>query len=173
VAVACFIAAVHIVVVRLGMMRSSGEIHFSKEPVQPMVAEIIEAQPASFLSLNPNLAPAEIAVTLEMPNLSAEFEGAEPSLQPPMIDPEMRLDVSSYSKRAALPEGVVATVILLLGIGSDGSVTSAEVVRSNAADTANVAAVEYAKATQWRPGRVDGEARAMQASLTVILGERS
>jgi TonB family protein len=171
VTVACFIAAAHVVVVLLGM-RASSQIHSSEEPVQPMSAEIIAPQAASLLSLNPDLAPAEIAVTLEMPNLSAELESAEPSLQPPMIDPDMRLDVSSYSARAALPAGAVATVILLLGIGPDGSVTSAEVIRSNAADAANEAAIDYAKSTQWKPGRVDGEPRAMQASLTVILGER-
>jgi TonB family protein len=69
--------------------------------------------------------------------------------------------------------GFVATVILLLEISPDGSVMSAQVVRSNANDAANAAAIQYAHATRWMPGKIGGEPRAMQASLTVILGERS
>ena len=108
-----------------------------------------------------------------MPVLPADSANAEVALLPPMIDPDMRLDVASYSERAGLPAGVVATVILKLEIGPDGSVMSAEVVRSNAAESVNEAALDYAKATQWTPGRVDGEPRAMEASLTVILGEQA
>jgi hypothetical protein len=49
---------------------------------------------------------------------------------------------------------------------------SAQVVRSNGGDAANAAAIQYAWATRWMPGKIGGEPRAMQASLTVILGER-
>jgi hypothetical protein len=168
--VACIIAAAHVAVVLL-TIRNSVQSETHEEPVLPMVAEILESQPPSFLSLHPELSPAEVTVKLGMPDLPA-IEAAELSLRPPMIDPEMQLDVSSYNARAGLPVGVVATVILLLEIGPDGSVMSAEVTRSNAEATANEVALDYAKATQWMPGRVDGEPRAMQASLTVILGER-
>jgi hypothetical protein len=51
-------------------------------------------------------------------------------------------------------------------------VLSAEVVRSNCGDAANAAALDYSRATRWMPGTIAGEPRAMQASLTVILGER-
>lgn len=168
---ATFIAAAHVAVVLL-IFRNSVQIQASDEAVLPMVAEILESQPASFLSLHPELSAAEVAVKLDMPELPA-IETTELSLQPPMINPNMRLDVSSYNARAGLPSGVVATVILLLEIGPDGSVMSAEVTRSNAEPNANEAALDYAKATQWMPGRVDGEPRVMQASLTVILGERT
>jgi hypothetical protein len=40
------------------------------------------------------------------------------------------------------------------------------------AKTPNAAAIDYAHATRWTPGTMGGEPRAMQASLTVILGER-
>src|SRR5262245_7460919 len=169
-AVACFIATGHVAIV-LMVMRSSVQVPARVDTVQPIAAEIAAPQPPSFLSMSPDLAPAAIAVKLVMPDLTVELEDSESSLQPPMIDPEMQLDVSSYTERAGLPAGVVATVILLLEIAPDGSVMSAEVTRSNAAEQANAAAVDYAKATQWMPGRVDGQPQAMQASLTVILGE--
>ena len=167
--VGCLIAAGHVAVVLLAL-RNSDQLQTHDEPVLPMFAEFFEPQPSSDLSLNPELPPAEVAIKLAMPDLPA-IEAAELSLQPPMINPDLRLDTSPYSARAGLPDGATATVILLLDIGPDGSVMSASVVRSNAADTANEAALDYAKATQWMPGRVDGEPRAMQASLTVILGE--
>jgi len=56
-------------------------------------------------------------------------------------------------------------------IAADGSVISAEVVRSNGDDVTNAAAIDYARTTRWIPGVIDGEPKAMQASLTVILGE--
>jgi TonB family protein len=136
------------------------------------VAQIIQPQPASFLALNPELPQAAPAVELKLPALPTERENAELSMMPPTIDPDVRLDVASYTARANLPAGVVATVILLLDVGRDGTVTAAKVVRSSATEEANEAAVDYAKATRWMPGRIDGEPRAMQASLTVILGER-
>jgi TonB family protein len=169
--VGAVIVAAHIAIALL-MMQKAVHVRVDKETVQPMLVRIIEPQAASFLSLNPDLAPAESAVALKMPTLPAEFETTDLSLQPPTIDPEVHLDVSTYSARALLPFGTVATVMLLLEISPDGSVMSAEVVRSDAGSAANEAALEYARSTQWRPGRVDGEAKTMQASLTVILGEQ-
>jgi hypothetical protein len=52
-------------------------------------------------------------------------------------------------------------------------VLSAQIVRSNADEAANAAAINYARATKWIPGSIDGEPRAMQASLTVIFGEHA
>ena len=160
-------------VVALLLLQNTSDLRANREFVQPMVMEIIEPQPSSFLALNGELEPAEPAIVLKMPAVATEFESTEASLLPPKIDPDMRLDVASYSARALLPPGVVATVILALEIGPDGSVMSAKVVRSNAEDAANQAALAYALATQWMPGRIDGEPRAMQASLTVILGEQN
>lgn len=153
------------------MMRMPAPVR-AGDPVLPMIAEIIELQPASFLSLNSELAPAEPNVVLKMPDSSEKLESTELSRLPPMIDPELRVDVAAYSARALLPSGSVAAVILLLEIGPDGSVMSAQVVRSNAGEIANEAAIDYAKATRWKPGTVDGVPMAMQASLTVILGEQ-
>ena len=84
----------------------------------------------------------------------------------------MQLASAPFTARAQLDQGEVVTAILLLQVGADGKVISASVVRSNGDDTANEAAVEYARATRWIPGSIDGEPRAMQASLTVILGEK-
>jgi len=141
--------------------------------VLPIVANLIEPQSSSFLSLNPELESARFPVAINMPTLPVDLESSDTSLQPPILDPEMRLDVSAYSARALLPLGTVAAVILLLDIGEDGAVLSAKVVRSDAGEAAKGAAVDYALATRWIPGRVDGEPKAMQASLTVILGERT
>ena len=92
--------------------------------------------------------------------------------EPARIDPTLAVDVAFYSARARLAPGMIATVLLLLDIAPDGSVTAAKVIRSDAGEDANLAALEYARATHWAPGMINGEPRAMQASLTVILGER-
>jgi hypothetical protein len=154
------------------MLWDSAHPRFDPEPVAPMVANIIEPQPTSLLSLNPDLAPAERVVILGMPVLPTDSESTMPSVQSPVIDPEIHLDVSAYSARAELTPGAVTTVILLLEVGPDGSVRTAKVMRGGPNEKALEAAVEYAMATRWIPGRIDGEPRAMQASLTVVLGER-
>jgi Gram-negative bacterial TonB protein C-terminal len=166
------IVAAHAAIALLLTQRTV-HIRVDPETVQPMIVRIIEPQAVSLLSLNPDLAPAEPAMALKMPTLPAEFEATDPAMQPPTIDPEMRLDVSTYSARALLPSGAVVTVILLLEIGPDGSVMSAKLVRRAAEDAANEVALEYARNTHWLPGRVDGQPKTMQASLTVILGERA
>jgi hypothetical protein len=118
----------------------------------------------------PSLAVVSTRREIEMPELPP---GAFPEevFEAPRIDEAARLDIGPYSARAQLEPGTVAAVLLLLEIGADGSVLSAEVVRGLNGDAANEAAIEYARETHWIPGRVDGEPRAMQASLTVILGE--
>jgi hypothetical protein len=60
--------------------------------------------------------------------------------------------------------------MLLLQIGADGAVISAGIVR-NGGEAANTAAIDYARETRWIPGTIDGKSRAMQGSLTVILGD--
>ena len=108
---------------------------------------------------------------LDPPQLPADAF-AEPQLEVPRIDPDMQLVGAPFAARAQLEQGEVITAILLLQVGADGKVISAKVVRSNGDDTANEAAIEYARATRWIPGSIDGEPCAMQASLTVILGEK-
>ncbi len=92
-------------------------------------------------------------------------------MESPRIDPSLALTTAPFVSRAQLLPGEVVTIMLLLQIGADGAVISAEIVRSNGGDAANVAAIDYARETRWIPGTVDGEPRAMQASLTVILGD--
>jgi TonB family protein len=81
--------------------------------------------------------------------------------------------IAEFSERANLPAGKTIKVMLSMAIGADGGVISAEVISSTGDEAANEAALDYARATRWIPGTVAGEARAMQASLTVILGEFS
>ena len=165
----CAIAIAHAGLAAL-LMRDKLELHQERPGAEPMVADIfspeVRAAPSQVL------APIafEQAVELALPALSIDAN-PEPQRDAPKIDPDARIDVATYSARAHLPAGAVATVILLLEIAPDGSVMSATVVRSNEDAAANEAAIEYARATRWTPGMIDGEPRAMQASLTVILGE--
>lgn len=108
---------------------------------------------------------------MEPPQLPADAF-LEPQMELPRIDPDMQLVSAPFASRAQLEQGEVVTAILLLQVGADGKVISASVVRSNGDDFANEAAIDYARATRWIPGSIDGEPRAMQASLTVILGEK-
>lgn len=166
------IVTLHVAITVL-MVRGTSRLKIDEVPVMPIVANVVELQTSSFLSLDQELEPAKLAVAIRMPTLPLDSHTMEAALQPPIIDPEMHLDVSAYSARALLPAGSVAAVILLLDIGSNGSVLSAKVTRSDASEAAKEAAVDYALATRWIPGSVDGEPTAMQASLTVILGERT
>jgi TonB family protein len=97
----------------------------------------------------------------------------ESTLELPQIDPQVAPNVGEYSEQAGLADGDTAVVTLTVDVGADGAVISAQVIKSNGGEVANEAAVAYARATRWIPGKVDGVPRAMQASLTVILGERA
>jgi TonB family protein len=110
-------------------------------------------------------------IELDIPELPVSAQ-PEMSIDSPRIDPSFTVDIAPYSARAELTPGIVATILLMLEISPDGSVLSAEIVRSSAGEAANAAAIKYAQTTHWMPGKIDGEPRAMQASLTVILGER-
>jgi TonB family protein len=135
-----------------------------------MIAELLSADMQAPSADIPALAVADPLVEMDAPVLPV---GAipEPRFEAPKIDPDQWMNIAPFASRAQLAQGEVVTVILLLQIAADGSVISALVVRSNGNEAANEAAIEYAKATQWISGEIDGEPRAMQASLTVILGE--
>jgi TonB family protein len=137
---------------------------------QPISAQLISADDAPAIYDEPSLATADPLVEMEPPTLPSDAI-LEPQVEAPRIDPDSRIRIEPFAAQAQLPPGQVATVILTLQISADGSVMSAEVVRSTGTAAVNSAAIDYARATRWIPGFIDGEARAMQASLTVILGE--
>lgn len=138
---------------------------------EPMVAEIFAATRSETPREGVRIIALEQPVELAVPELPVSSE-SEMTVDAPRIDPSFSVDIAYYSARANLSPGVIATILLLLEIAPDGSVVSAQIIRSSAGDAANAAAMQYAQATRWMPGKVDGEPRAMQASLTVILGER-
>jgi TonB family protein len=139
--------------------------------MEPMLAELL-AETSDEMPLVDSPSITLEAVELEPPALEIETEADVPPIQAPKLDTEPAVDIAAYSARAELAPGVVTTVIVLLEIGPDGAVTAAQVLRSTAGEAADAAALDYARATRWTPGRIDGEPRAMQASLAVILGER-
>jgi hypothetical protein len=138
---------------------------------EPMVAEVLLAERSDNVEAGVKIVTADPPIELDIPNLPISAQ-PELSIDSPRIDPSLSVDIAPYTVRAGLMPGFVATILLLLEIAPDGSVLSAEIVRSTAGDAANAAAIQYAHATHWMPGKVGGEPRAMQASLTVILGER-
>ena len=138
---------------------------------QPMMAEILAVVPSETPTAGSQLIPVDQLVELAIPEPPLASQ-QEISIDAPRIDPDLSVDIAPYTTRAQLLPGVIATILLRLEIAPDGSVMSAEIVRSNGGDAANAAAIEYAHATRWTPGTIGGEPSAMQASLTVILGER-
>jgi hypothetical protein len=96
-----------------------------------------------------------------------------PEVEAPRIDSTVRVDSGPFAQRARLSAGTVAAVSLLLEIAADGSVISARVVRSDCNALVDLAAIDYARATHWTAGSIDGVPHAMQATLTVILGENN
>jgi hypothetical protein len=144
-------------------------VHRIHPTIEPMIAELLGAEigtapsPQSFSTTDPR-------VELAVPDLPMDLL-PEPNIEAPRIDADKRIDTAPFTARAHLTNGTVAIVILALQIAADGSVISAEVVRGNGDDTTNAVAIEYAHATRWIPGAIDGQPHAMQASLTVILGE--
>jgi TonB family protein len=167
---ACLVAGAHIAFICWLV----GRVIETRRPVisaEPIVAEILAATRSELPTAGMPLNPIEQSIQLDIPDLPISSE-PDITIDAPRIDPSLAVDIAPYSARADLGPGVVATVLLLLEVAPDGSVISAEIVRSNAGDAANAAAIQYAHATRWMPGKVGGEPRAMQASLTVILGER-
>ena len=114
----------------------------------------------------------ELRVVLAVPDLPVDSM-PEPIIEAPRIDPNHVVESAPFAGRAHLQDGAVATVILALQIAADGSVMSATVVRSDGDESVNTAAIAYARATRWIPGSIDGAAQPMEASLTVILGEKA
>ncbi len=167
---ACLVVGAHVAVISWLADRT---IHDRRPQFvsEPITAELIAVIRNEAPEAGIQLLPVEQAIQLEMPELPVAAE-PETSIDEPRIDPILSADIAPYSARADLTPGLIATILLLLDISPDGSVTSAQVIRSNAGDAANAAAIQYAHATHWMPGKVGGEPRAMQASLTVILGER-
>jgi TonB family protein len=140
-------------------------------PAEPMIAEIISLTKSEAPTSGVQFVPTAPTIQLDIPELPIMSE-PEMAIDAPRIDATLAVDIRPYSARAELQSGIIATILLLLEISPEGSVLSAQIVRSNASDAANAAAIEYAHATHWMPGKIAGEPRAMQASLTVILGER-
>ena len=168
---ACLVFGAHVAIIAWLADRTIQDRHpqFVSEPITAELIAVIRSEtPLAGIQL----VPVEHAIQLDMPELPIAAE-PETSIDEPRIDPTLTVDVAFYSARAGLTPGIIATILLLLDISPDGSVTSAQIVRSNAGDAANAAAIQYAHATRWMPGKIGGEPRAMQASLTVILGERS
>lgn len=163
-----FILLAHVALIAL-LNRDDIPLHRLRPTAEPMIADIAPPAEQAATNENPALSFSEAPVQLPMPTLSVE--AFEPQRDAPQIDPNRRPDIASFSARAHLAPGTVATVLLMLEIAADGSVISAEVVRSNADEAATAAAVDYARSTRWTPGMIDGEPSNMQASLTVVLGE--
>jgi hypothetical protein len=167
---ACLVAGAHIAFI--GWL-ADREIATRRPKItaEPMVAEIFSATRSETPVEGVRFIPLEQPVELAVPELPVSSQ-PEMTVDAPRIDPSFSVDIASYSARANLSPGVIATILMLLEISPDGSVVSAQIIRSSAGDAANAAAMQYAQATRWMPGKVDGEPRVMQASLTVILGER-
>jgi TonB family protein len=127
-------------------------------------------EPASRTEVD-EIEPPISVPTPVFPELTTASLLTDPTIEEPKIDPMWGPNIAEFSERANLPAGKTIKVMLSMAIGADGGVISAEVIRSTGDEAANDAALDYARATRWIPGTVAGEARAMQASLTVILGE--
>jgi TonB family protein len=136
----------------------------------PMLAEVFLAEGRALSTDMPPLSFADPRIELDTPEMPMDAI-PKPQIEAPKIDPEMRLCIAPFASRAELPNGEIATVLLMLQVAADGSVISADVVRGSDNEVTNAAAIDYARATRWIPGAIDGEPRAMQASLMVILGE--
>jgi TonB family protein len=167
------IVAAHIVF-GLACFRNTMELQTVSAANLPMYGEWIEQDPPadSVFVESHDIPPDPLSIPVpELPEVSVAVLNDEPALEEPKIDPLSGPDVAAYSQRANLPAGKTATILLTVGIGVDGAVVSARVVRSSGDAAVNAAALDYARATRWIPATVDGQPRAMEASLTVILGE--
>jgi TonB family protein len=173
--IALGIAAGHIVAGSV-WFTNSVQMRAQSTGVAPMYAEFLSDEPPieAIHRIEPIEIPNSIDMPMpELPEAAVPAINEESAVEVPQIDPLSGPDVARYSARANLPAGKIATVILTVSIGADGAVIAAEVVRSNGDESANAAAIDYARATRWIPGMIGGVPRPMQASLTVILGENA
>lgn len=165
-----------IAIVHLGFVAVFLSKPFEVQKARPepviMVADIISYETQALTVVPTSSLDTDLPIEIDAPALAPDAIPTEQT-ESPRIDPDFQVSSAPFVSRAQLSAGEVATIILMLQIAADGSVISAEIVRSSGGEAASAAAIDYAKATRWIPGSIDGEPQAMQASLTVILGEKA
>jgi len=169
--IACLVVGGHAL---LGVMLRWNDVRVaaSAGSSTPIYAEWIEEIPPDEPLFVPNVEVPELQVPPpELPDVSVTHVVDAPNLESPRIDPNWGPDAREFTRRAALPAGKKATIMLMVAIGIDGTVISARVVRSNGTEIANAVAIEYARETRWIPGMVDGKPSPMETSLTVVFGD--
>ncbi len=164
------VGAIHVIIWHVFAHMSIRQL-VAQQRVDPIEARFFDLPAVSVPIKEPAIVASEIEFSISAPlPISIEDPSGIHSLELPHLDSTGMPELASYSARADLPPGQIATVVVVVEKADDGNVISAEVVRSTGNDSTNEAAKSYARDTKWIPGMVLGVPRAMKASLTVILG---
>jgi len=96
----------------------------------------------------------------------AEVTGATSA---PHLARVQRVDPAAFARRARLPPGHAFTVLLRIEVREDGSVSSADLVRTSGDALADTAAIAYALELRWVPGTVSRSPTTMRVNFPVTL----
>jgi TonB family protein len=167
------VGVIHVFVWQVFAHLSVARQSAAQSRADPIEVRFFDLPAISVPVAEPAVAVAALEIEIAMPDslpIAIEDPAGIRSLEPPRLDSTGLPELGAYSARAALPNGQIATVVVMVEVAADGNVISAEVVRSTGNELANEVAMAYARDAKWIPGSVQGVPRPMKASLTVILG---
>lgn len=178
-------AAVHVTVfwlvvagetdhVRIG---TSGAKYVTVELHQFPIKAVANRAKAESIAPTVDLAqPPILKTTMEirpiaMPSfVVAEEESSRGSeLRAPQIDSSIEVDATSYARKAGMLPGARASVLMAVLVDANGNVVKTSIVKSSGDYRIDQAASDYARVMHWIPGSIDGEPRAMQTQVTIVL----
>lgn len=146
-------------------------------PVPAMTrAFIIDGTPARDTVPIPEVALAEPKLDFKAIHL-IQFEPAEwgdiSAVTAPTSAPQLsRFQPGSaavFARRAGLPAGQAASVVLTVEVLADGRAGAVEVARGSGDPAVDAAALAYGKLLRWIPGTQEHHAQVMRVSLAVTL----
>jgi len=98
-----------------------------------------------------------------------DISGVVAPASAPQLSRFQPVRVETFARRARLPAGQVASIVLTVEVLPDGTVGAIEITRGSKNPLADAAAVAYARRLRWIPGTDNHHAEAMRVQLPVTL----
>ena len=98
-----------------------------------------------------------------------DISGVIASASAPTLSRFQPVDPAAFARRAGLPPGQAASVVLTVEVLPDGTVGTVEIARGFGDVAVDAAAVAYGRSLRWIPGTRGHHAEAMRITLPVTL----
>lgn len=178
-------AALHLMVFWLVVAGETDHVRIGTSGAKYVTVELLQfpinvpVHETEAKSIAPPVDPAHppiLIATMEIPRTAmpsivlAEEESSRGStFRAPQIDSSTEVDATTYARKAGLLPGARASVLVAVLIDANGNVVKAFIVKGSGDDRIDQAASDYARVMHWIPGSIDGEPRAMQTQVTIVL----